>query len=167
MLKHARDVEQSAITSPKELPHDLVQTRESVREAIRLSLRRLLEKCAIDVDAIGHINANARGDATLDAAEALALRDVLGDALDAIPVTALKGALGNPGAGAGAIETVASLLALQRGTLFPTLNFAEPDPVCGISPVVDSETAAGDSFVKICANGLGQASAAYFKRWTE
>ena len=167
VLKHARDVEQSAITSPKELPHDLVQTRESVREAIRLSLRRLLEKCAIDVDAIGHINANARGDATLDAAEALALRDVLGDALDAIPVTALKGALGNPGAGAGAIETVASLLALQRGTLFPTLNFGEPDPVCGISPVVDSETAAGDSFVKICANGLGQASAAYFKRWTE
>ncbi|MGN1064148.1 MAG: beta-ketoacyl-[acyl-carrier-protein] synthase family protein [Thermoguttaceae bacterium] len=167
VLKHARDVEQSAITSPKELPHDLVQTRESVREAIRLSLRRLMEKCAIDVDAIGHINVNARGDATLDAAEALALRDVLGDALDAIPVTALKGALGNPGAGAGAIETVASVLALQRGKLFPTLNFAEPDPECGISPVVDSETAAGDSFVKICANGLGQASAAYFKRWTE
>jgi 3-oxoacyl-[acyl-carrier-protein] synthase II len=125
-----------------------------------------LERRGVSPEEIGFINANARGDVALDAAEALALRDVFGDKLDLIPVTSLKGAIGNPGAGAGAIETVAGLISLQDDALFPTLNFETPDPNCSVVPVTKYGAPTGDSFVKICANNLGQASAALFKRWS-
>lgn len=164
VLTHARNAGGNN-ANPVEAPCDLAQTVEASREAIRLSLNRLLEKCGVDASQIGSINANARGDVALDAAEALALRDVFGDALDSIPVASLKGALGNPGAGAGAIETVAGILALQDGTLFPTLNYEEADPNCPVKPVCVKDAPAGDSFVKICANNIGQASAALIRRW--
>ena len=166
VLKHAKDVDQSESALPTEAPNDLTFTKESAREAIRNALKSLLERRGVSPEEIGFINANARGDVALDAAEALALRDVFGDKLDSIPVTSLKGAIGNPGAGAGAIETVAGLISLQDDALFPTLNFETPDPNCSVAPVTKYGAPTGDSFVKICANNLGQASAALFKRWS-
>ena len=154
-------------TNPTEAPNDLAFTREGAREAIRLTVARLVEKLGLEASSIGHINANAPGDVALDSAEALALRDVFGDSLDATQVTSLKGALGSPGAGAGAIETIASLLALQDGILFPTLNYEQPDPNCPVTPASGAGLSAGDSFVKICANAVGQASAVYFRKWSE
>ncbi len=165
VVKHARNVVPSEITSPQECGCDIVLTRDGSREAIRLALKRVMERFSIDPETIGHVNANARGDLALDAAEALALRDVLGDALDSIPVTSLKGAQGNPGAGAGAIETIASILAFENGSLFPTLNFEQVDSNLGLNPVTRLGVAPGDSFLKICANSVGQASVAYVKRW--
>ncbi|MBP5622190.1 MAG: beta-ketoacyl-[acyl-carrier-protein] synthase family protein [Thermoguttaceae bacterium] len=166
VLKHAKDVDPDKSALPTEAPCDLTFTRESAREAIRNALDSLFKKCGVAPEEIGFVNANARGDVALDAAEALALRDVFGDKLDAIPVASLKGAIGNPGAGGGAIETVAGLISLQDGALFPTLNFETPDPDCPVAPGAQYAAPAGDSFVNICANNLGQASAALFKRWT-
>lgn len=165
VFKHAGDVDPSESAMPTEAKYDLTFTKESAREAIRNAVARLLGRAGVAPREIGHVNANGRGDVTLDASEALALRDVFGDALGSIPVTSLKGAIGNPGAGAGAIETVASLLALQDGKLFPTLHYGEPDPNCPVTPTLEYGAPAGDSFVKICANNVGQASAALFKRW--
>ncbi|MBQ9874196.1 MAG: beta-ketoacyl-[Thermoguttaceae bacterium] len=163
VFKRAKDCPSAAV-NPTETPRDLALTAEGAREAIRLTLARLVEKCGVSLDSIGHISANARGDVALDSAEALALRDVFGAKLDDIPVCALKGATGNPGAGGGAIETIASVLALQNGTLYPTLGYETPDPNCPVAPVRESGILAGDSFIKICANSLGQASAALIRK---
>ena len=144
---------------------DLVSTRESLRESFRLALNALVEKTGLKPSELGSVNANARGDVALDAAEALALRDVFGDEMDRIPVASLKGHLGNPGAGSGAIEMIAGLLALDRNALFATLNYEEPDPNCPVSPTREFGVAPGDSFVKLCANSIGQTSAVLARRF--
>ncbi len=167
VLKRAKDVDSKDSALPTETPCDLTFTKESAREAIRNAINALLSKVGVAPEEIGFVNANARGDVALDAAEALALRDVFGNGLDSIPVTSLKGAIGNPGAGAGAIETVAGLLALQDGALFPTLNYETFDPDCPVRPVAEYGAPTGDSFIKICANNIGQASVALFRRWND
>ncbi|MCF0234209.1 MAG: beta-ketoacyl-[acyl-carrier-protein] synthase family protein, partial [Thermoguttaceae bacterium] len=151
--------------SGKVVSRDLVCSREDAREAIRLTLSSLFNKCGVSPKDVGFVNANARGDVLLDAAEAAALRDVFGDSIDSVPTTSLKGHIGNPGAGAGAIETVAGILALQENALFPTLNYETPDPACNLNVAREYGAPTGDSFVKICAQSIGQASAVYIRRW--
>ena len=146
---------------------DLGATVETLRESFRLTLKALVERFGISASDVGHINAAARGDVMLDAAEALALRDVFGDALDSIPTTTLSGHVGNPGAGGGAIQTVASLLALDHNELFPILNYEVPDPDCRINAVRQFGANPGDSFVKLCANASGQTSAVFLRRFRD
>ncbi len=163
VLKHAKDVEKAV--NPVEEKCDLAETLEASREAIRLTLKGVMRQYGASIEKLGFIAANARGDKTLDAAEALALRDVFGDELDAIPVTALAGLMGNPGAGGAAISTVAGLLAMQDGAVFKTYNYGEADANCPVKPVCEDGVATGDSMLTVCANNIGQASAALFKRW--
>ena len=144
---------------------DVYADRDTLRESFRLTLNALVDKTGLNVCELGHVNANARGDRELDAAEALALRDVFGDKMDAIPVASLKGHLGNPGAGSGAIETIVGILALQKNALFPTLNFHDADPECPVNPTREFGAPAGDSFIKLCANSIGQTAAVLVKRY--
>jgi len=84
---------------------------------------------------VGHVNAHATGSVPDDAAEAQAIRAVLGD----VPVTALKSYFGNLGASGGAVEMVASVLAFAHGRIPATLNYTDPDPACPVN-VVAGET---------------------------
>jgi 3-oxoacyl-(acyl-carrier-protein) synthase len=71
---------------------------------------------------------NAHGTATLqnDRTEALALAQVFG--AGGVLVSSTKSLIGHTMAAAGAIEAVATLLALQHGLLPPTANLEAPDP---------------------------------------
>ena len=80
---------------------------------------------------IGHVNAHAAGSVEDDATEATAIRAVLGD----VPVTAPKSFFGHLGASGGAVEMVASLLALKHGEIPVTLNYDQPDPHCPVHVV--------------------------------
>ena len=108
---------------------------------------------------LGHVSAHAMGTQTGDAAEAAALGDVLGDRAADVPVVAAKSYFGNLGAGGGIVETVASLLALREGTLFPTLNYTTPDPACQVHASSSASLPAGDSFLKLNVTPQGQAAA--------
>ncbi len=63
-----------------------------------------------------------------DQREASAIREVLGD----VAVTAPKSCFGHLGAGSGAVDMVAGVLALKYGLVPPTLNYRLPDPLCPI-----------------------------------
>jgi 3-oxoacyl-[acyl-carrier-protein] synthase II len=80
---------------------------------------------------VGHVNAHATGSIAGDAIEAQAIRNILGD----VPVTAPKSFFGNLGAAGGALEMAASVLALSRGLVPVTLNYAHPDPACPVNVV--------------------------------
>ncbi|MBR5243011.1 MAG: hypothetical protein IKW13_02140, partial [Thermoguttaceae bacterium] len=159
-FRHARDVDGWTSNDCQ-----IAQTFEDARDSIALTLRALFRKCGISPSDVGFVDANARGDVRLDAAEAAALREVFGDALDSTPTTALAGLLGNPGCGSGAIQTVAAILALQNNALVPVANLEEQDPACPVPAVREFGGPTGDSFVKICAQNVGQASAVYVKRY--
>ncbi|MEK7756011.1 MAG: beta-ketoacyl synthase N-terminal-like domain-containing protein, partial [Planctomycetota bacterium] len=63
-----------------------------------------------------------------DAAEMSAWNEVFGSRLDQVPALTTRGALGHNGAGSGAIDFAATVMALYRNTIPPSLNTSNPDP---------------------------------------
>ena len=87
--------------------------------------------CGFVAADVGHVNAHGASTRHDDQIEAQAIRAVLGDT----PVTAPKSCFGNLGAGSGAVEMVASVLACRNGLVPPTRNYQVPDPDCPIHVV--------------------------------
>ena len=67
-------------------------------------------------------------------------------------MSSIKGAIGHCLAASGALEAVATVLALRDGVLPPTAGWREPDPECDIDPIpgearpVQAEAALSNSF---------------------
>lgn len=105
---------------------------------------------------VGHVNADGLSTQAADRAESQAIRRVLGD----VPVTAPKSYFGLLGAGTGAVELAASLLALETGRVPPTLNFDRPDPDCPINVVTQAGlTTATNTALVVNQTCMGQAAA--------
>ena len=128
------------------------------REVIGQVLREVLRKGGRKPEQIGHINAHGLGGRCSDAIEAKAIIDVFDDRFEPVPVCAVKGFFGNLGAGAGAVELIASVLALHKRKLFPTPHHETSGADCPIRVAIAGEPS-GTSFVKIAVNSQGQASA--------
>ncbi|HEV3339218.1 MAG TPA: beta-ketoacyl-[acyl-carrier-protein] synthase family protein [Pirellulales bacterium] len=97
----------------------------------RRAIVAALRSAGMDRQDIGHVNAHGLSTVCDDRAEARAIRAELDD----VPVTAPKSYFGNLAAGTGAVEAVASVLALERGRIPVTLNYERPDPECPINVV--------------------------------
>ena len=132
------------------------------RKALTRTMTRLFEQTGVSPDQVGHINAHGLSTYAGDIDEANAIRDVFGDRR--VPVTAPKSYFGNLGAGSGAVELIASVLALQENKLFPILNNVMGDPDCPITPVRDFDTSPGDSFVKLSVSPQAQAAAVLVRK---
>jgi len=128
------------------------------RAAAANAMRAALRKAKLSPDGVGHVHAHGLGSRRGDIDEACAIRDVFDRHASQLPLMAIKSNTGNAGAGSGAIELVASLLALKSGKLFPVLNYEEPDPQCPVAPVRSSDREAGDSFLNLNIVAQGQAS---------
>ena len=98
-------------------------------EAIRLCMGNAGVR-AEDVDLI---SAWGPGHREIDASEARVLKQYFGDELRHIPVVSIKGAIGNPFAAAGAIQTGCTALGLRHGFIPPTVNWFHPDPACALN----------------------------------
>jgi len=75
-----------------------------------------------------HINAHATSTPVGDIAEYKAMRSTLGDALDNVVVTATKSMTGHLLGGAGAVESVFTIMGLKEGLIPPTVNLNNQDP---------------------------------------
>ncbi len=86
-----------------------------------------MQDAGISPSDVAHINAHGTSTDKNDAAEAEAIAKVFGT--DGGPlVTSTKGVTGHALGGAGAIEAVAVLLAMQHKSVPPTMGLIEPDP---------------------------------------
>jgi 3-oxoacyl-[acyl-carrier-protein] synthase II len=101
-----------------------------LHRAIREALRQA-NLTAADID---HVNAHGLATRESDRIEAR----VLNELLPGVPVTAPKSFFGNLFAASGSVETLVSLLALDRGLVPVTLNYNQPDPQCRL-PIVHGE----------------------------
>jgi 3-oxoacyl-[acyl-carrier-protein] synthase II len=83
-----------------------------------------------------YINAHGTGTPLNDASETLAIKQALGEALayQAL-VSSTKSMTGHMLGAAGAVEAIASALALKTGVVLPTINYREPDPNCDLDCV--------------------------------
>jgi 3-oxoacyl-[acyl-carrier-protein] synthase II len=93
-------------------------------------------------DVVDYINAHGTGTLHNDRTESLAIRTVFGRAAERVPVSSIKALTGHTMGAAGAIESVASILALRHQTIPPTWNFETPDPDCPLDVVPNAPRAA-------------------------
>lgn len=98
-------------------------------------LRRALEEAGIEPQQVGYINAHGTGTEHHDPAETEAIKAVLGSHAYETPVSSIKGAIGHMMGAAGAVEIIATALALRDGILPPTVNLDECDPACDLDYV--------------------------------
>jgi 3-oxoacyl-[acyl-carrier-protein] synthase II len=92
-----------------------------------------LADAGLEPSAVGHVNAHGTSTELNDAAEGEAIVKVFGEG--GPPVTSTKGSIGHLIGAAGAIEAVASLLALRHGAVPPTANHDRTDPELAIDVV--------------------------------
>ena len=107
---------------------------------------------------IGHVNAHGSATKVSDLAEARAFGRIFG--AKGVPVTALKGYMGNLAAGSGAVELIASLIAVNQGKIPAILNCDNPDPECELDLVLTSpRSSRNPTFVNTNLTPHGQAAA--------
>jgi len=129
--------------------------------------RRALEKAGLPPDAVDHVNAHATSTPEGDRAELQAIRTILGEHAPRVAVTANKSMLGHTLGAAGAIEAVATVMALRTGTIPPTINLEDPDEA-GAGLDLTPDTAARRDLRVALSNSFGfggQNTALVFTRW--
>jgi 3-oxoacyl-[acyl-carrier-protein] synthase II len=102
-----------------------------------------------DVD---YINAHGTSTDLNDKLETMAVKRVFGEHAYKLALASTKSMTGHLLGAAGGIEMVASVLALSRGVLPPTINYEHPDPECDLDCVpnearkTDARVALSNSF---------------------
>jgi nodulation protein E len=106
-------------------------TQPAVHGPVR-AMRGALREAGLAPEDVGYINAHGTGTPGNDPVESTAIREVFGAHADKIGVSSTKSMHGHALGAAGALEAIATILALYHGILPPTANFNERDPECDL-----------------------------------
>lgn len=116
------------------------------------AMRRAIRDAAIDPSEIDYINAHGTSTPLGDVAETSAIKAVFGEHARKLAVSSTKSMHGHLLGAAGAVEMIASVMAIQEQTLPPTINQEFPDPECDLDYVPNKarqarvDTALSNSF---------------------
>ena len=105
---------------------------------VQRAIKFALENSGLSTKDIVHLNAHATSTPAGDVAEANALRKALGADADHVAVSATKSMTGHLLGGAGAIESVFIVKALQDRLAPPTINIENLDPAVTVDVVRDT-----------------------------
>jgi 3-oxoacyl-[acyl-carrier-protein] synthase II len=106
--------------------HHIAQPEPS-GHGIVAAINAVLANAGLDPDQVVHVNAHATSTPAGDAVEGQAIAAALGPAADGVVVSATKSMTGHLLGGAGAVEAVATILALRDRVAPPTINLDDPD----------------------------------------
>ncbi|WP_374010583.1 beta-ketoacyl synthase [Leifsonia sp. LS-T14] len=118
------------------------------------AVHRALEQAGASPDDVTHINAHATSTPVGDPSEYVALREVFGDRIHRIPVSATKASTGHLLGGTGALEAVFSILAIRDRQAPPTINITEMDPAIPLQ-VKGEPQPLGDGPQLVISNSFG------------
>ena len=124
------------------------------------AIRSALIDAKLPACAIQHINAHGTGTVVNDKVETETLQAIFGTQLDKLWVNSTKAAHGHLLGATGAIEAIATALAIKNQTIPPTLNFIEKDLACDLPLVINKakktsiEYALSNSFAFGGLNGI-------------
>lgn len=100
---------------------------------VQLALNRALDAAGITPKDVDHVNMHGTSTPLGDIAETNSIKKVFGDHAYNINFNSTKSMTGHTLGAAGAIESLATLLAIYHGTIPPTINFETPDPECDLN----------------------------------
>jgi 3-oxoacyl-[acyl-carrier-protein] synthase II len=96
------------------------------------AIRLALADAGVAADDVVHVNAHATSTPAGDVVEGQAIASALGAAAGGVVVSATKSMTGHLLGGAGALESVAAILALRERVAPPTINLEDPDDDIGV-----------------------------------
>jgi nodulation protein E len=105
------------------------------------AMKGALREAGLAPEEVGYINAHGTGTPGNDPVETAAIRDVFGAHANNIGVSSTKSMHGHALGAAGAIEAVATILAMRNGILPPTANYTLPDPECDLDYIPNTPRA--------------------------
>jgi 3-oxoacyl-[acyl-carrier-protein] synthase II len=111
--------------------HPTASSVEGPAQAMRLALA----DAAVTPEEIGYINAHGTSTPLNDMNETRAIKQVFGAHAHRLAVSSTKSMIGHLLGAAGAVEAIATVLALEHGLLPPTINYSSPDPECDLDYV--------------------------------
>jgi 3-oxoacyl-[acyl-carrier-protein] synthase II len=140
--------------------HDIAQPDPEGRGGSRAILRAL-EDGGISPGDVAHINAHATSTPQGDIAEGLMIHATLGKYADEVVVTSTKSMTGHLLGGAGALESIATVLAIRDRVSPPTINLDNLDPAVELDiPTTARELRSGDIAALNNSFGFGGANVA-------
>lgn len=86
---------------------------------------------------VDYLNAHGTSTPYNDRVETVAIKNAFGVEAKRIPVSSTKSHMGHLLGAAGAVEAAVTVLAINRGTIPPTINLDDPDPECDLDYVPD------------------------------
>jgi len=106
-------------------------------KGVVLAMERALARSEVRPEQVGYINAHGTSTPLGDAAESQAIARVFGEHATSgkVAVSSTKSMHGHLLGAAGAVEGIATVLALHHGILPPTINYEVPDPECTLDYV--------------------------------
>jgi 3-oxoacyl-[acyl-carrier-protein] synthase II len=126
-------------------------------EGAAAAITRALEDADVTPDQLVYVNAHGTSTPINDRAETAALKSALGERARTVPISSTKSAIGHLLGAAGAVEAVATILALRARVLPPTLGLEQPDPELDLDyvPLVSRELVVADGKLLAISNSFG------------
>ena len=125
------------------------------------SLSLALNEAGYKNDGLLYINAHGTGTHMNDACETKAIKIALGEAeARKVMISSTKSMHGHMLGATGAVELIASAIALQEGVLPPTIGYKEPDPECDLDYIPNTARRVQAEYALSCSLGFGGHNAA-------
>ncbi len=102
-------------------------------KGVILAMTSALKSAGIQLEDVDHINMHGTSTPLGDIAETRSIKKVFGDHAYKINLNSTKSMTGHTLGAAGAIESIATVLAIYHGIIPPTINYEHPDPDCDLN----------------------------------
>jgi 3-oxoacyl-[acyl-carrier-protein] synthase II len=112
--------------------HHITEPAPGGEGAVR-SMRIAIQNAGLTPADIDYINTHGTSTPVGDSSEAAAIKTVFGEHIKKVAINSTKSMVGHLLGAAGVVEAVATIMAIQKGKVHPTINYETPDPECDLN----------------------------------